>query len=260
MNRNKSHKSYKSYKSYKKHSKRRHTRCKRKYVGGNTTNSLDVTTNSSPLHSSNNFTNSPDSIASKISDKIGDKIVNQINDASQTLEQKMNDPQFVNNVNKLSENVGILANIAEKSIEEPMQKFGQAVAKSTQPVMEEVAKSLPRVIGDFVVEIPFIGSIYELGRIANDSSAMVANVLDKSKDVIDTATDSAAEMSENFNRNLHNEIMKKNMNVNVNPSQLQNYMRQQQNERMQSLNRTQQNLNMFKQPMSNAIVRNKMYT
>jgi len=126
---------------------------------------------------------------------IGEKILENVN-------EKLSSPEMKEQAKMLLDNVGDYANIAVESLNEPLDRAIDSLNEAGTQAISGASSGVIKVGTDALAAIPGFGAIVELGKIANDASAAVGDVVEAGTQAVSTLSKVVDETSKNINEGL----------------------------------------------------------
>jgi ABC-type transporter Mla subunit MlaD len=127
--------------------------------------------------------------------EIGEKLLKKFND-------KLSTPEFKEETKEALENVADYAEITIKAMDEPVNDAVDKLNEAGTKAASGAVTGLIKVSTDAMAAVPGAGAIVELGKIVNDTSAAVGDVVEAATDATSTVSKVIQETSENINESL----------------------------------------------------------
>lgn len=125
----------------------------------------------------------------------GEKLLENIN-------EKLNDPLLKKETELVLDNVGDYAEIAVDSLNKPLNKGIDDLNEAGSNAVAGLASGAVKVGTDVIAAIPGFGSVIEIGKMINDGSKAVGDVVEAGTDSVSTVSDIVKETSKNIHEGI----------------------------------------------------------
>jgi hypothetical protein len=159
--------------------------------------------------------------------EIGEKLLENFN-------EKFDSPEFKEEAKLALDNAADYANIALEAMDEPINKAVDQLNEAGTKAASGAISGIVKVSTDALAAVPGAGAIIEIGKIANDASKAVGDVVSASSQAASTISKVVEETSKNLDEGLDKFDEKK-------------------KEAMKIANRTNKSIETFENPISNAV-------
>ena len=177
-------------------------------------------------NSTDNSTINDNGVMSSVANKTGSAIINSVNEVlgSNTVKEStlqaakdtadiikqsaskfneaLNDPVVKSEVEEAIRNAGEISTVAVEAAREPFNEAVDVASDAFQKTSSAALSGAIKVGTDAMAAIPGIGSIIELGKIANDSSKAASAMVEAGSEAIEAASDAFIETKANMERGL----------------------------------------------------------
>ena len=126
---------------------------------------------------------------------ISEKLLEKFND-------KLSSPKLKEEAKIAIENAADYADIAVEAMDEPVNKAIDQLNEAGTKAASGAISGLVKVGTDALAAVPGAGAVIELGKIANDASAAVGDVVEATSDATSTVSKVVQQTSENINEGL----------------------------------------------------------
>ena len=127
--------------------------------------------------------------------EIGNKLLENVN-------EKLNNPILKKETEIVLDNVGDYAEIAVDAIDKPLNKGIDSLNEAGTKAISGISSGAMRVGTDILSAVPGIGAVVELGKILNDGSKAVSEVVEAGKDTATTVSEIVKETNENIHEGI----------------------------------------------------------
>jgi hypothetical protein len=127
--------------------------------------------------------------------EISEKLLENVN-------EKLNDPVFKKEVEITLDNVGDYAEIAVDSLNEPLNKGMDSLNEAGTKAVAGVASGAIKVGTDALAAVPYLGAVVELGKVVNDGSKAIGEVVEAGADSVSTVSEIVKETSKNIHEGI----------------------------------------------------------
>lgn len=127
--------------------------------------------------------------------KIGEKLLEEFND-------KLSSPIIKEQTKEALDNVADVATIAITSMDEPINKGIDELNAAGTKALSGAVTGAVKVGTDALAAVPGMGAVVELGKIVNDASRAVGDVVEAGTDATSTAAKIVQETTENINEGI----------------------------------------------------------
>ena len=159
--------------------------------------------------------------------EIGEKLLENFN-------EKFNSPEFKEEAKIALDNAADYANIAVDAMDEPINKAVDQLNEAGTKAASGAISGIVKVGTDALAAVPGAGAIIEIGKIANDASKAVGDVVSASSQAVSTVSKVVEETGKNLDEGLDKLDEKK-------------------KEAMKISNRTNKSIKTFENPIGNAV-------
>lgn len=125
----------------------------------------------------------------------GEKLLENIND-------KLNDPLLKKETELVLDNVGDYAEIAVGALNKPLNKGIDELNEAGSEAVAGVASGAIKVGTDALAAVPYFGSVIEIGKMINDGSKAIGDVVEAGTDSVSTVADIVKETSKNIHEGI----------------------------------------------------------
>ena len=129
--------------------------------------------------------------------EIGEKLLENVND-------KLNNPILKKETEIVLDNIGDYAEIATDALNKPLNKGIDNLNEAGAEAVAGVTSGVIKVGTDSLAAVPYLGAVVELGKIINDGTKAVGDVVEAGTDSVSTIS----EIVEETNKNIHEGIDK----------------------------------------------------
>jgi len=127
--------------------------------------------------------------------EISEKLLENFNET-------LSSPELKEETKEALDNAADYAEIAVEAMDEPINKAVDSLNKAGTKATSGVVSGVIKVGTDALAAIPGVGAIVELGKMANDASAAVGDVVEASSDATSTISKVVEETSKNIDEGL----------------------------------------------------------
>ena len=118
------------------------------------------------------------------------------------LNQAISTPEFKEETKVALDNAAEIATIAVKAAEEPVNEAMNVINESSEKALSGVSSGAIKVATDAMAAVPGAGAIIEIGKMANDASAAVGDVVEATTSATGAISKAITETSNNINEGL----------------------------------------------------------
>ena len=115
-----------------------------------------------------------------------------------TFNEKLSDPKIKEEATEALNNVADYAEIGVKALDKPLNAAIDELNEAGTKAASGLGAGIVKVGTDMMAAVPGLGAVIELGKIANDASAAVGNVVEAASDASSTAAELVATTSDNL--------------------------------------------------------------
>ncbi len=115
-----------------------------------------------------------------------------------TFNEKLSDPKIKEEAMEALNNVADYAEIGVKALDKPLNAAIDELNEAGTKAASGLGAGIVKVGTDMMAAVPGLGAVIELGKIANDASAAVGNVVEAASDASSTAAELVATTSDNL--------------------------------------------------------------
>ena len=172
--------------------------------------------------------------------QISEKLLENVN-------EKLNNPILKKETEIVLDNVGDYAEIAVDALNKPLNKGIDELNEAGSHAMAGIASGAIKVGTDALAAVPGLGAVIEIGKIANDTSKAVGEVVEAGKDTATTISDIVKET----NKNIHEGIEKLDeveRIKDINTKEVNNNFKNINNDGKKISNRINKSINEFEKP------------
>jgi len=116
----------------------------------------------------------------------------------ETFNNELSTPEMKNEVKEALDNAGEYAVIAGEALKEPLEVAGERINEATSLAASGVASGAVKVGTDAAAAIPGFGAVVEVGKIINDSSAAVGDVVEAGTKIASTVSELVVNTNDNI--------------------------------------------------------------
>jgi ABC-type transporter Mla subunit MlaD len=138
--------------------------------------------------------------------KVGEKLLGNFNET-------VSSPKMKEETKEALENISDYTSIVVDAIDEPLDKAIDSLNKSGTKAISGLGSGAVKVGTDMLAAVPGFGAIIELGKVANDASAAIGDVVEAASDATSTIAKVVDQTSKNIDTGLDKlEDKKKSLN------------------------------------------------
>lgn len=127
--------------------------------------------------------------------EIGEKLLENFN-------EKLSSPEFKEEAKEALDNAADYTNIVVEAMDEPVNNAVDQLNEAGTKAASGAVSGIIKVGTDALAAVPGAGAIIELGKIANDASKAVGDVVEAASDATSTVSKVVGETSKNINEGL----------------------------------------------------------
>jgi ABC-type transporter Mla subunit MlaD len=127
--------------------------------------------------------------------EIGEEILENVN-------EKLSTPELKEETKLVLDNVADYADIAVESMDEPINKAIDSLNDAGTQAVSGAASGAIKVGTDMVAAVPYLGAVVEFGKVVNDASAAIGDVVEAGTQATSTVSKVVDETSKNISEGI----------------------------------------------------------
>jgi hypothetical protein len=133
----------------------------------------------------------------------------------ETFNNELSTPKMKEEVKEALDNAGEYAVIAGEALKEPLEVAGERINEAVVLGASGLASGAVKVGTDAAAAIPGLGAVVEVGKIINDSSAAIGDVVEAGTDIASTVSELVVNTNDNITEGIEklNAIKKEGNNI-----------------------------------------------
>lgn len=122
----------------------------------------------------------------------------------ETFNNELSTPKMKEEVKEALDNAGEYAVIAGEALKKPLEVAGERINEAVVLGASGVASGAVKVATDAAAAIPGVGAVVEVGKIINDSSAAIGDVVEAGTDIASTVSELVVNTNDNITEGIEN--------------------------------------------------------
>ena len=141
-----------------------------------------------------------------IENAIGNIVSDTVKSTSNVLRDvnaKISTPEFKKEAEFALDNAAEIATMGVRAFEQPLNESIDVLSESGEKLVAGVSSGAIKVMTDVAAAVPYVGTVVELGKIANDASATIADVMDATSSATKAVSTVIQKTNSNFEQNMN---------------------------------------------------------